>query len=182
MKIQYAKIIPGLEIDGRPAPYPVVNGRAVRATAGIMFLLGFSTFTYTLSTHDYQFVKILVPLFWLDFFLKAVFTPEWSIFGVFGRFMVRKQKPEFVGAIQKRFAWSIGLFLASTMAILALMMGVRGLVPIMICSTCLFFMYMESVFGICVGCKIYQFLHDRELFIKKPEHKPACPGGVCSVK
>lgn len=177
---QYAKIIPGLEIDGKPAPYPVVNERAIRATAGIMFLIGFSTFAYIRATGDYTPIYYVVPAFWLDFLLKAVFTPAWSIFGFFGRMLVRKQKPEYVGAIQKRFAWSIGLALASTMMIVAVFLHIRGIAPFAICMTCLIFMWLESAAGICVGCKIYAYLLKKGL-IKEPKHRPACPGGVCKV-
>ena len=181
MKIDYADIIPGLSIDGKPAPYPVVNERGVRAAAGIMFVLGFMVFSYTLATGDFRLVYFLVPLFWLDFFLKTVFRANWSIFGALGAWVVRRQRPEYVGAIQKRFAWSIGLFMASAMILLAFILGVRGPIPFLSCSICLFFMWMESSFGICVGCKIYQFLLARQI-IPQPEHRPACPGGVCSVK
>ncbi len=79
MAIQYAKTIPNLEIDGKPAPYPVVNERSVRATAGVMFVIGCSAFWYIRVTGDYTPMMIVVPLFWLDFLLKAVFTPSWSI-------------------------------------------------------------------------------------------------------
>lgn len=160
--------------------YPVVNERAVRATAGIMFLIGVITFAYTLQTRDYSLMYIVVPSFWLDFFLKTIFGPKYSIFGVLGRFMVANQKPEYVGAIQKRFAWGIGLFMASTMLIFAVGMGVRGMLPFSICLTCLFFMWMETAFGICVGCKIYGLLLKFK-WIKEPEVRPSCPGGACVI-
>ncbi len=177
----YGQIIPGLKINGQPAPYPVINERAVRATAGIMFILGIITLFTITSTGRYEALYIIVPLFWLDFFLKTIFGPEYSIFGFFGKLAVRKQKPEYVGVIQKRFAWSIGLLLASTMMILAIGLGVRGPIPFSICLTCLTFMWLESAFGICVGCKIYGFLLEKGL-MKKPKFRPACPGGACSIK
>ena len=43
----YGKIIPDLTIEGKPAPYPVVNEREIRAAAGIMFLIGVITFCNT---------------------------------------------------------------------------------------------------------------------------------------
>ncbi len=36
-------IIPDLQIHGAPAPYPVLNERAIRATAWLMFAIGIST-------------------------------------------------------------------------------------------------------------------------------------------
>ena len=176
----YGQIIPGLEIHGEPANYGVVNERAIRATAGIMFLIGFATLNYTFYTKDFSVANFVVPIFWLDFLLKVI-NPKYSFFGVIGRTIVKKQKPEYVGAIQKRFAWSIGLALASIMLIFAVGLGIRGTLPFTICSICLFFMWLETSFGICVGCKIYNYLISKNI-IPHPEFKPACPGGACSIK
>ncbi len=178
--IQYAPIIPGLEIDGQPAPYPVVNERAIRATAGIMFVIGLSTFLYVQLTRDFTPMYFVVPLFALDFFLKSVFTPRWSIFGFFGRLIVRGQRPEWVGAIQKRFAWSIGLVMALTVLTITVGFGIRGVLPMAFCGVCLTFMWLESSAGICAGCRIYSWLLARGI-ISMPEYRPACPGGVCSL-
>ena len=176
----YGELIPGLEIDGQPADYGIVNERAIRATAGIMFLIGFFTFMTVFHTKDYTLMYIVVPAFWLDFALKTFFGPKYSIFGFLGRRLVKGQKPEYVGAIQKRFAWSIGFTLASMMMIFAIGLGIRGPLPFVICNTCLFFMWMETSLGICAGCKIYGFLLKKGI-LKQPEVKPACPGGACKV-
>ena len=44
----------------------------------------------------------------------------------------------------------------------------------LICITCLIFLFFESVFGICLGCKFYP------LFFK--DKAQYCPGEVCDVK
>ncbi|MBD3270199.1 DUF4395 family protein [Candidatus Peregrinibacteria bacterium] len=160
--------------------FNVVNEKEVRAAAGIMFAIGIVTFMTVLLTRDYGLLYYVVPLFWLDFFLKSVFDPKYSIFGFIGKAFVKSQKPEYVGAIQKRFAWSLGLVLASVMLIFSLFMGVRGVLPLSVCITCLTFMWMESSLGICVGCKIYKFLLDNQI-IREPAVRPTCPGGACSV-
>lgn len=179
--MSYGTIIPGLTIDGKPAPYGVVNERAVRATAGIMFLLGILAFFHIRLTGDYTVMNIIVPAFWLEFLLKTVFGPKYSIFGIAGRWLTKRQKPEWVGAPQKRFAWGIGLVLSSVMMIVAVGMQVRGWIPFGICMTCLTFMWMESALGICAGCKIYGWLQ-RVGIMAVPEHQPACPGGACSIQ
>lgn len=177
----YGTIIPGLIIDGKPAPYGVVNERSVRATAGIMFLIGILTFFRIRTTGDYTALMVVVPLFWLDFLLKTVAGPMYSIFGILGRFATRRQRPEWVGAAQKRFAWGIGLTLSSVMMIVSIGLQIRGWIPFGICMTCLTFMWMESALGICAGCKMYAWLQ-KIGWIAIPEHQPACPGGVCSIK
>ncbi len=181
MKKTYGKIIKNLVIDEKPAPYPVVNERGIRAAAGIMFAIGISTLFTVVYTKNYQLMNIVVSIFWLDFFFKTVFQPKYSIFGFLGELFVKKQKPEYVGAIQKRFAWGLGLIMATIMIIVAILLEMRGIIPLVICSTCLLFMWMETALGICVGCKIYGFLLKKKI-IKTPKFRPACPGGVCKLK
>lgn len=176
----YGKIIKDLEINGEPAPYPVINERAIRASAGLMFAIGFTTFLVVLFTKNYMYLNIVVTVFWLDFFVRTVFQPHYSLFNFLGGLLVWNQKPEYVGVIQKRFAWAIGLALATAMIIGPVLFNIKGLMPISICSVCLFFMWMETALGICVGCNIYKFLLNKSL-IKEPQVQPACPGGVCSI-
>lgn len=180
MVIKYGKTIPNLKINGALATYPVINEREVRGAAGLMFLIGAITFSIVFFTRNTTLLFIIVPVFWLDFLLKVVFQPHFSLFGYLAYFIVKNQTPEYVGVIQKRFAWSIGLILSSVMLVAVLFLGVRGLLPFVVCSICLFFMWIESSFGICVGCKIYSLLIKKGI-IKNPEVKPACAGGVCGI-
>lgn len=177
----YGTIIPELHIDGRPAPYGVVNERAVRATAGIMFLVGIVTFFLIRTTGSSVPLSVTVPLFWMDFLFRVVLGPQWSMFGIIGTWIVRNQKPEWVGAVQKRFAWSIGLAFASAMLASTLLMGMRGWVPLSICMVCLAFMWLESSAGICVGCSVYSWLL-RNKWLPEPAVRPACPGGACTLR
>lgn len=175
------KIIPGLELNGKPAPYPIINDRSVRAGAGIMFVIAFYAFMQALYLGDFLFLKVAVTLFFIDFLMKAIIGSRFSPISYIADLIVKKQEPEYVGAIQKRFAWSIGFAMASTMMLLLFVFDVRGIVNLLMCSVCLVFMFFESSFGICVGCKIYAFLLKIKL-IKEPEYKPVCPGNVCSIE
>ena len=178
---QYGSILPGLMIHGKPAPYPVLNERAIRAGAGMVFAAGFFSFFQALYLGNFFFLKLLVPFLVFDFLMKVVVGTRFSPVSYIANLIVRKQSPEYVGAVQKRFAWSIGLVLSSTMAILLFGFGVQGLPNLLICLTCLTFMFMESAFGICVGCKMYNGLLAIGL-LKAPEYKPACPGNVCAIE
>jgi Domain of unknown function (DUF4395) len=172
----YGKVIPGLMVHGKPAPYPVLNERAIRAGAGIVFAVGFFSFFQALYLGNFFFLKLLVPFLFFDFLMKVVVGIRFSPMSQ----LVRAQQPEWVGAVQKRFAWSIGLVLSGTMMLLLYVFEVRGWPNLTICSICLTFMFMESAFGICVGCKIYNWLMKKGI-IETPEYKPACPGNVCSI-
>lgn len=180
MKKTYGTIIPHLIIQGRPAPYGVVNEREVRAVAGIMFAIGLSAFWLVLLGGYRELLYIIVPLFFLEFLLKVVVGPNVSLFRWMVLPLLKKQQPEYVGAIQKRFAWALGLGMATVMLILVAS-NVFGMWPFLICSLCLIFMFLESVFGMCVGCQIYGVLLKKGI-LQAPEHKPACAAGVCEIE
>lgn len=177
---QFGEEIPNLEINGKPAPYRVLNERAIRATAGLMLAAAVFGFTRAYLLQEYLLLKIVIISFFIDFGIKIFLSPVLAPYSIIGTFITRKQKPEWVGAIQKRFAWSIGFLIATTMLILFVFMEVRGFVPLLFCSICMFFMWLETSFGICVGCKIYWKFVDWGI-IKKPEIAPACPGGACPI-
>lgn len=176
----YGTIIPNLQINGRPAPYGVVDEREVRAVAGLMFAIGISSMWLVVIGGFYNLLFIIVPLFFLEFLLKVVLSPNASLFRFMLLPLLKKQKPEYVGAIQKRFAWTIGLLMSGAMLIL-ISFQTTGIIPLTICGICLFFMWLESSVGVCVGCKIYGFLLKKKL-IQEPEHRPACTGGVCEIE
>lgn len=173
-------IIPWLEINWKPAPYPVLNERAIRATAWTMMLIGFITFVIVYTTKDYTYLYPVVIAFWIQFFISVMRWPTRAPFSILGRWMVKTQKPDYVWAIQKRFAWAIGLAMATAMLIVTAWFGIIGYIPFAICMTCLFFMWMESALGICVGCKIYYGLI-KTWRIKEPDHRPACPWWACEI-
>jgi len=105
---------------------------------------------YTFLTKDFFLVQLVLPLFFLNFIILVLWGPKYSPISMLGRFFVRKQKPEYVGAIQKRFAWSLGLIMSGAVMILIFGFGVTGIVPLSLCGICLILMWMESSLGICV--------------------------------
>jgi len=44
----------------------------------------------------------------------------------------------------------------------------------------LILLYLETAFGICVGCKLY-FLSIKLKLLKKPAVRPNCMGDACEV-
>ena len=58
--------------------------------------------------------------------------------------------------------------------------GIRGTLPRTICAICLTLMWMESVLGLCVGCKIHALLVRRGWTTKDPAFE-VCAHGVCEV-
>ena len=172
--------IPWLHIHGRPAPYGVFNERAIRATAGIMLLVGVVTFFVIYTTKEFTYLYPTLFAFWVQFLMSVLWWPRYAPFSLLGSWVVSNQAPDYVWAVQKRFAWGIGLAMATTMIVLTVWFGVTWWRPFAICMTCLFFMWMESTLGICVWCKIYLWLLHL-WWIAEPEHRPTCPGGACEV-
>ena len=119
-----------LEIYGRPAPYPVVNERAVRATAGLMLIAVVVAFSFAVFDKNLLPMKIVIPLFLYDFAVRQFtgLTPL-SPFGVLGTLLVKNQKPEWVGGTQKRFAWGMALSMVFAMMIIVYVFEIRGLLP-----------------------------------------------------
>ena len=152
----------------------VLNEREARGAAGIMFLFAMIAFMTAWFKGDFTPTKLTIVAFFIDFFIRVLINPRFSPTLIMARWMVNNQTAEYVGAPQKRFAWSIGLVLATFMMFLVVINDVRGPINMITCLVCLILLFFESAFGICVGCKLYN------LFNK--EKAQLCPGNVCEIK
>lgn len=153
---------------------PVLNEREVRASAGILFLLLFISLVVILSNGDFLLIKYGITMFLTDFIIRVFVNPKFSPSLIIGRLIVRNQVPEYVGAAQKKFAWIIGVVLAAIMFIHMVVMNAYSPITGIICLICLIFLFFESTFGICIGCKFYSWIYK--------EKAQYCPGEVCDVK
>lgn len=152
----------------------VLNEREARGAAGIMFLFAMIAFMTAWFKGDFTPTKLTIVAFFIDFFIRVLINPRYSPTLIMARWMVNNQTAEYVGAPQKRFAWAIGLVLATFMMFLVVINDVRGPINMITCLVCLILLFFESAFGICVGCKLYN------LFNKKKAQ--LCPGNVCEIK
>ena len=152
----------------------VLNEREARGAAGIMLLFAMIAFMTAWFKGDFTPTKLTIVAFFIDFFIRVLINPRYSPTLIMARWMVNNQTAEYVGAPQKRFAWSIGLVLATFMMFLVVINDVRGPINMITCLVCLILLFFESAFGICVGCKLYN------LFNK--EKAQLCPGNVCEIK
>lgn len=153
---------------------PVLNEREIRAASGLLFLLMFVTITAVVTANNFVPLKFAVTIFLVDILIRVLINPRFSPTLIIGRLIVRNQTPEYVGAKQKKFAWIIGIVLALTMFILQVVVNTYSPITGLICLICLIFLFFESAFGICLGCKFYG------LFYK--EKAQYCPGEVCEIK
>ncbi len=165
--IQFGEDVAGYSIR-------VLNEREIRAAAGIMFLATFLSFMLILFENNFLPIKYVITIFLIDFLIRVFISPRFSPTLIIGRLIVGRQTPEYVGARQKRFAWIIGLVLSATM--FAFMVVVNAYSPItgITCLVCLIFMFFESAFGICLGCKVYSLFYKGKV--------QYCPGEVCEKR
>lgn len=153
---------------------PVLNERAVRASAGILFFLAVISFMNAWLTGNFQPTRVFVVAFLIEFTLRLFINPRYAPTLILGQWVVRRQQPEYVGAAQKRFAWAIGFVLALTMLYLVVLNNVIGPINLIVCAACLTLLFYETAFGICIGCKLYNLFNR--------EQAELCPGGVCAVE
>ena len=153
---------------------PVLNEREIRASAGILFLVIFISLMQIIFKGNFLLIKYVITIFLIDFIIRVFVNPKFSPTLIMGRLIVRNQVPEYVGAQQKKFAWIIGVVLASIMFIFMVVVNAYSAITGLICLICLIFLFFESAFGICLGCKFYS------IFYK--EKAQYCPGEVCDVK
>jgi Domain of unknown function (DUF4395) len=165
--IQFGETVEGYNI-------PVLNEREIRAGAGILFLLMFISILVVLLQGNFLLLKYGVTIFLTDILIRVFINPKFSPSLIAGRLIVRNQTPEYVGAAQKKFAWLIGAGLASIIFIHLVIVNAFSPITGITCFTCLIFLFFETAFGICLGCKFYS------LFYK--EKAQYCPGEVCEVK
>lgn len=161
----------GEQIDGYEVR--VLNERAVRASAGLLFLLALIAFMNAWLLGNFQPTRVFVVAFLIDFTIRIFINPRYAPSLIVGQWVVRKQQAEYVGAPQKRFAWAIGFALALAMLYLVVLNNVIGPINLLVCAMCLTLLFFETAFGICIGCKLYNVFNRQQAQF--------CPGGVCDL-
>lgn len=162
---QFGEVVEGYSI-------PVLNEREIRAAAGLLFLMMFISVMVVILTENFLLLKYAVSIFFADILVRVFINPKYAPTLILGRMIVRNQVPEYVGAQQKKFAWVIGVVLSAIFFALTVVVNSYSPISGIICFICLIFLFFETAFGICLGCKFYS------IFYK--EKAQYCPGEVCT--
>jgi len=162
----------GVDVEGYDIA--VLNEREARAGAGILLLPAMVSFLNAYLIHSFYFTKLFVTLFMIDFMIRIFINPKYAPSLILGRIFVQNQDPEYVGAKQKKFAWSIGLVLSIIMFFIIVVFEIMTPIKIVICLLCIALLFSETAFGICLGCIVYHKTQS-----SKPQY---CPGNVCEIK
>ncbi len=159
----------GEDVEGYDIP--VLNEREIRASAGILFLFMFISLMLILFKGNFLMIKYVIIVFLSDLLIRVFISPRFSPALILGRLIVGRQRPEYVGAAQKKFAWKIGIAFASLMFLLLVIVNSYSIFTGLTCLICLIFLFFESAFGICLGCLIYGWFYKDKM--------QYCPGEVC---
>ena len=171
--------ISGLVVNGRALYAPVYNENEVRAAAGLTMVIGAVAFSYAYFDHLFLPLKIVTSFFFVEFLTRVTIGFQFSPIRVVSWAMTRNQPPDWVSAKPKRFAWTLGLGMAAAMTVIT-NVNIHGYLPRSMCLICLTLMWMESVLGLCLGCKIYTLLVRRG-WRETDADIELCAGGVCEV-
>lgn len=168
--------------DRRPRPVigqwvigidvPVVDERAVRASAGILFLAGFSAWHYSVLTGDLRPLQAFGIVFALEMHLRVFVGTRWTPTLAIGTLITRRQRPEWVDARSKTVAWMLGFGMALSGCVALGWLSLAPVVAQAICAVCLALLFAEAAFGFCLGC---------ELARRFAREKPTlCSGDTCT--
>jgi len=160
--------------DVKGYSFPVLNEREIRAAAGIIFLFMFLSFLLCVLTGNFVMLKYVITIFLADLIIRVFINPKYAPTLILGRFIVRNQNPEYVGAKKKKFAWIIGICLGAPVFVFQVLLNAKSPITGITCMICMMFLFFEASFGICLGCKFYPlFFKDKAEF---------CAGEICEKR
>jgi len=163
---EYGEKVPGYDVR-------VINEREARAAAGILGMLGMIVIFVGIGFNHIIVARVYLAFMFVDFTARMI-SPRYSPSLLLGKFVVQNQKPEYVGGMQKRFAWTLGWFISLPLVWWFVLHWDITFYKVMFCVLCLLLTFLESAFSICVGCYIYKILTRLD-----PVH---CPGGTCELR
>jgi hypothetical protein len=162
-----------------PGMAPTVDEQEVRAAAGLTMAIGAGAFVFAYFERQFLPLQIVTALFSVEFLVRVTLRLRYSPIGIVARAITLGWPPEWVSARPKRFAWTLGLVMSLSMAVV-INTGVRGVLPVTVCLVCLTLMWLESVLGLCVGCEIARLLMRRG-WMRDDTGAGICAGGRCDV-
>ena len=163
---EYGEKVPGYDVT-------VINEREARAAAGILFMLGMIVIFVGIGYNHIIVARVYLAFMFVDFTAR-MFSPRYAPSLLLGKIVVQNQKPEYVGGLQKRFAWTLGWLISLPMMDWFVLHWDITFYKVLVCVLCLTLMFLEAAFSVCVGCMIY-----KAIIREDAQH---CPGGVCEIR
>jgi hypothetical protein len=136
-------------------------------------------FSYAYFDTQYIPLQGVSTLFFVEFLARLTVGSPIQPVGVIARVMTLRQAPDWVSAKPKRFAWTLGLGDGVLDDDHHQQRDPRHAAPDDL-RICLTLMWMESVLGLCLGCKIHALLVRRGWATKDPAFE-ICAHGECKL-
>ena len=171
----------GSYVEGKS--FRTVDERVFRGSSGILLFIAVIASINGFILKNYSVLPYITGFMFLNFLIGIFINPKYSPSVVLSSILVRNQNKIPIGAVQKRFAWSLGAILSASIFIMStqLLNDASWFNSVcMLCLICISLLYLETVFSICVGCKIYH-LFLRLKIIPAPKEKPNCMGDSCKI-
>ncbi|WP_122892821.1 DUF4395 domain-containing protein [Arcobacter peruensis] len=151
--------------------FKVINENDARASAGIMFLLGILSLFSVFLINNLFWVELFSITFIIEFVIRVFINPKYAPYMILASLIVSNQKENWVEAKPKKFAWILGVLLGFIMAFF-IVFDFMSPIRLLICVLCLVLLFLESAFGICLGCLLYKKIN---INVNK------CAGDVCEI-
>jgi len=164
--LEYGEHVPGYDAT-------VINEREARAAAGILFMLGMIVIFVGIGYNHIIVARVYLAFMFIDFTARMI-SPKYSPSLLLGKFVVRNQRAEYTGGLQKRFAWTLGWIISLPMMWWFVIHWDITFYKVLICVLCLTLMFLEAAFSVCVGCMIY-----KAIIREDPKY---CPNGSCEIR
>lgn len=164
--------------------YASVDEHTMRSSATFLMFVGLAAFTSGLMMKYYVLLPYIIGFVMVNFLIGLLFGAKFAPSMLVGRWMNAQGEYLPVGAVQKQFAWSLGLVLSTLSFVVSLWLQSDPGVFELLCGLCILcntLLYFEVVLGVCVGCKLYFFCLGRGC-LKAPKAMPRCTGDACRVE
>jgi hypothetical protein len=160
--------------------YKSVDENLMKHSATVMLYWGLATFTFGYMMQLFWILPWMLGLFVLNFmiglFIKLEYAPSMLIAK-----LLHKEEPQPIGAVQKQFAWYLGLLVSIISLVLSIFLQSDPDLFVLLCGLCIFcnsMLYFEAILGFCVGCQLYKAAKTLGL-VKTPKVQPKCMGNQC---
>ena len=132
-----------------------INEKLARINAFFTFLLTGIALIFSL---EWLFLFIAI-----DFGMRAFYNERYSLITHLSRFILTtlQSPPVFINAGPKIFAARVGLAMAILTGFMVFFGWYVG--AVVVGGLLILFSFLESVFGLCVACKLYPFLYQFQM-------------------
>ncbi len=173
----------GTFIEGKA--FKVVDERVMRLSALFILMIAVTAFVNGFILNNFSVLPYIIGFVWLNFIIGLFIDLNYSPTVALANIILSKKITKPIGAIQKKFAWGLGLTLSSVILVLSILLSWNpGLfnAVCLLCLICIGIIFFEVAFKVCIGCELYfQSIKLKILKEPKPEERPNCMGDSCEI-